>query len=63
METPQNLTEIVKDYDDSQLLRERVEVIRQISRYTGYLAIIDEERRSRTPEDMEAEILEFPQGA
>lgn len=59
---PENYNSLVHDYTDAELLRDRVLIIRQLGRLNTQLAIIDEERRQRAPQDQEAIIYNFPTG-
>lgn len=53
----EGLTELVQGYDDGELLRLRVTTIRQMGRLADFLAILNEERRGRAPDNMEATVL------
>lgn len=59
MESNLNLTGLVHEYTDAELLASRVETVRRICRLTDYLGMIDHERIIRAPLDQEAEIYQL----
>jgi len=58
-ELNQNLETFYREFSDSELLRERVELIRSLGHIAETLAIVNGIRAERAPGDLEAEVREI----